>query len=126
MVVVWWLYGGGMVVLKIRSPAWYTFREKLRRSLTRSPPVPPLPNCPGRKPFSMVERGLVIFCNSKQWTKQAAARGAGNRRFCLLRRKHPARSYKCPVQKTDLLWGKLRARHRPGRARAVAKPLPSG
>ena len=35
--------------------------------------------CPGR--FSMVDRGLVTFCDSKQWTKQAAARGAGNRRF---------------------------------------------
>jgi hypothetical protein len=28
---------------------------------------------PFRKPFSMVERGLVTFCNSKSWTKLAAA-----------------------------------------------------
>ena len=38
--------------------------------------------CPGRKPpFSMVKRGLIMFCDSKQWAKQAAAQGAGDRRF---------------------------------------------
>jgi hypothetical protein len=38
--------------------------------------------CPGRRPpLSRVERGRVTFCASEQWTKQAAARGAGNRRF---------------------------------------------
>ena len=51
--------------------------------------------CPGRKPpFSMVKRGLVTFYNSKLWNKQAAARGAGNRRSWLL----------SAPRKTDLLW----------------------
>jgi hypothetical protein len=42
------------------------------------------PRAGGREPpFSVVERGLVTFYNSKQWTKQAAARGAGSRRSVL-------------------------------------------
>jgi hypothetical protein len=51
----------------------------------------------GREPpFSVVKRGLVTFCNSKQWTKQAAARGAENRRKGRLsaRRAHTQAPYK--------------------------------
>jgi hypothetical protein len=40
-------------------------------------------HCPDRTRFSMVNCGLVTVCDSKEWTKQAAARGAGNRRFFL-------------------------------------------
>jgi hypothetical protein len=40
--------------------------------------VPQLPPAlaQGSVAFSVVERGLVTFCNSREWTKQAAARGA--------------------------------------------------
>ena len=34
--------------------------------------------CTGQKPFSIKKRGLVTFCNSKSWTKQAAARGVAS------------------------------------------------
>jgi hypothetical protein len=46
--------------------------------------------------FSMVKRGLATFCDSKQWTKQAAARGAEDRRFVAGER--PAHAYKTGVQ----------------------------
>jgi hypothetical protein len=69
---------------------------------------------PGTLSVSMVKRGLVTFCNSKQWTKQAAARRPGNRQFCLLsaRRAHTNAPYK-----SDLLWETLRVLRRPERAR---------
>jgi hypothetical protein len=35
-------------------------------------------------PFNMVKRELVTFYNRKVWTKQAAAREAGDRRFWMV------------------------------------------
>ena len=50
---------------------------------------------PGPATFSKVKRRLVTFCNSKSWTRQAAARGAGNRYFVPLK---TPRTYKTAVQ----------------------------
>ena len=57
---------------------------------------------PGPEIFSMVKRGLVTFYNIKQWTKQAAARGAGNRRFRRL--KAPCAPIRKRHAKPILLW----------------------
>ena len=54
--------------------------------------------CAGRKQFSVVKRGLVTFGAIEQWTKQAAARGAGNRRFRPL---SALRAHTKPPYKTD-------------------------
>jgi hypothetical protein len=56
----------------------------------------PLDHCPGRRPFSIVKRGRVTFCNSKAWTKQAAARGG--RKPPQRAGKRPARPHKTPIQ----------------------------
>jgi hypothetical protein len=66
----------------------------------------------------MGKRGLGTFCDSKQWTTQAAARGAGTRRFRLLSdlRTHTKAPYKMDYHRET-----LRALSRPRAARTGAR-----
>ena len=59
----------------------------------------------------MVKRVLISFCDSKYWTKQVAARGAGNRHFWRL---SAPRAHRKAPYKTDSLWKMCRVPKSPG------------
>jgi hypothetical protein len=81
----------------------------------------PRPAPPSRQPLARLNRVLVAFCTSEYWTKRAAARAAGKRRFFLL---SALRAHANAPHATDLLWKTRRALNRP--RGAPGRPDPSG